>query len=96
MREKLLNYGYLWLGMKKISYDYALELFERGTKDSDNVYLLYEDNTENLAESIDDIKCHYENGGEFGIELKDYDLVGREEYVFYCPKCGTETDIIKL
>lgn len=72
MREKLLNYGYLWLGMKKISYGYALELFERGTKDSDNVYLLYEDNTENLAESIDDIKCHYENGGEFGIELKDY------------------------
>ena len=60
MREKLLNYGYLWLGMKKISYGYALELFERGTKDSDNVYLLYEDNTENLA-------------GEFGIELKDYD-----------------------
>ena len=30
------------------------------------------------------------------IELKDYDLVGREEYVFHCPKCGTETDIIKL
>ena len=56
MREKLLNYGYLWLGMKKISYGYALELFERGTKDSDNVYLLYEDNTENLAESVKYLK----------------------------------------
>ena len=49
MREKLLNYGYLWLGMKKISYGYALELFERGTKDSDNVYLLYEDNRNSVV-----------------------------------------------
>lgn len=62
------NNGYSWPGMKKIEYDKALELFLKGTKDSDNVYLLYEDNTESLAEDITQIKNHYLNGGEFGIE----------------------------
>lgn len=68
MREKLIEYGYKWLGMKEISYEMALNLI-----DKQEVYLLYEDNTESLAENLDDIKCHYENGGLFGIELKDYD-----------------------
>lgn len=78
MREELINYGYLWLGMGEISYKLALELFNM-----QEIYLLYEDNTESLAESIDDIKEHHENGGEFGIELKVYDeyvvfLLGRD------------------
>lgn len=73
MRERLIEYGYLWLGMREISYGYATELIERATKNSSCVYKLYEDNTESLAESIDDIKSHYENGGKFGIELNKYD-----------------------
>lgn len=68
MREKLLNYGYKWLGMKEVSYDFAIIYFKDNA-----IYKLYEDNTESLAESIDDIKCHYENGGRFGIELNEYD-----------------------
>ena len=78
MREDLLNYGYLWLGMCEIPYAIAL-----GIADSQAVYLLYEDDTENLAENENEIKRHYENGGKFGIELKVYDeyvvfLLGRD------------------
>ena len=53
---------YTWEGMKKISYKEAL------TSDT-QVYLLYGDDTEGAAESDEDMKMHYENGGEFGIEL---------------------------
>lgn len=73
MRNRLIEYGYLWLGMREISYGYAIELIERATNNSPCVYKLYEDNTESLAESLDDIKCHYENGGKFGIEINNYD-----------------------
>lgn len=68
MREKLIEYGYKWLGMREVSYDFAIMYFKDNA-----IYKLYEDNTESLAESIDDIKCHYENGGKFGIELNKYD-----------------------
>ena len=68
MRKELINYGYLWLGMEEISYELAVKLFNM-----QEVYLLYEDNTESLAENIDDIENHYKNGGKFGIELKVYD-----------------------
>lgn len=30
------------------------------------------------------------------IELNDYDLIGKDQYVFYCSKCGNSSDIIKL
>ena len=68
MRNKLIEYGYLWLGMQEVSRDFAILYFKNNA-----IYKLYEDNTESLAESIDDIKCHYENGGKFGIELNKYD-----------------------
>ena len=53
---------YTWEGMKKISYEEALEC-------GAGCYLLYDDDTEGLAESDEDMKMHYENGGKFGIEL---------------------------
>lgn len=68
MRNKLIEYGYKWLGMREVSKDFAILYFKDNA-----IYKLYEDNTESLAESIDDIKCHYENGGKFGIELNKYD-----------------------
>lgn len=68
MRQNLFNYGYYWLGMKEVSYDFTIIYFKNNA-----IYKLYEDNTESLAESIDDIKRHYENGGKFGIELKKFD-----------------------
>ena len=82
MRNKLIEYGYLWLGMKEISYEMALELV-----DKQEVYLLYEDNTENCAnyeeKPKESIREHYENGGKFGIELNDFDdyvvfILGRD------------------
>ena len=66
MRNELIEYGYKWLGMKEVSRDFAIAYFKDNA-----IYKLYEDNTESLAESIDDIKCHYENGGKFGIELNN-------------------------
>ena len=77
-RKDLFNYGYKWLGMQEIPYEIALKI-----ANDKAVYLLYEDNTESLAESFDDIKCHYEKGGKFGIELNDFDnyvvfILGRD------------------
>ena len=69
MREKLIKYGYHWLGMKEIDYDNALNHFKCNVA----VYLLYEDNTENQASSLKEIKDHYNNGGKFGKELSKYD-----------------------
>jgi len=58
----LKEYGYNWEGMKEISYQDALT-------SNKTVYLLYQDNTEAEAESLEDITRHYNNGGKFGIEL---------------------------
>lgn len=60
----LSRYGYLWDGMHRISKATALKYRSQGYQ----VYLLYTDNTENAAESIDDILNHARKGGIFGIE----------------------------
>jgi len=78
MRNKLIDYGYYWLGMEEEDYESAIKDFKRI-----DIYKLYEDNTESLAESIEDIKNHYVNGGLFGVEIKRYDnyvvfLLGRD------------------
>ena len=78
MRKKLIDYGYYWLGMEEEDYESAIKDFKKI-----DIYKLYEDNTESLAESIEDIKNHYANGGLFGVETKRYDnyvvfLLGRD------------------
>jgi len=78
MRKDLIDYGYLWLGMQEISYDVAVQFIN--TK---MVYLLYEDNTEGLAYTLEDINKHYNNGGKFGVEITSCDnyvvfLLGRD------------------
>ena len=55
---------YLWPGMIKISKLTAVSLFE-----FKSIYLLFEDNTESEAQSIDDIIKH---DGEIGIERPNY------------------------
>ena len=64
---KMFRYGYKWLGMKEISYEKALDLV-----DKQEVYLLYDDNTENCVNYEENpkesIKNHYKYGGLFGIE----------------------------
>ena len=69
---------YKWKGLKKIDYRNALELFSNKA-----VYLLYEDNTESQANNIDEIKEHYNNGGEFGIEKTLEERIIEKLYDFW-------------
>lgn len=55
---------YSWAGMKKIKLCEALVRFNS----CEDVYLLYDDNTEAQAIEREDIVLHSEKGGEFGIE----------------------------
>lgn len=57
--------GYQWDGMQKITYEEAVKLY---TENLDGVYLLYDDDTEGAAESLDEIENHNSYGGEFGYE----------------------------
>lgn len=57
--------GYFWEGMQKISYEEALKRY----RNNEEVYLLYWDNAEGLAESEEDIHEHNKSGAEFGYEL---------------------------
>ena len=40
-------------------------------------------------------KCKNQINLEEKLELHDYEKVG-DYYIFYCEKCGQETDLIKL
>lgn len=75
MREELINYGYHWLGMQKISYGYAKLLLQ--DKKPSEVCLLYEDDTESYINenknALEELENHYKKGGLIGIPLKKYD-----------------------
>lgn len=51
--------GYTWPGMKKLSKQQAVELF-----DTSWIFLLYNDESETEAKTIEDVKQHK---GEYGI-----------------------------
>lgn len=81
MRKDLIEYGYLWLDMGKISKNYAKYLIE--TNANVEVCALYEDNTESVVKTIEEIDEHYNNGGLFGVALEEYDdyvvfILGRD------------------
>lgn len=63
--EEMNEYGYLWDGMIPISLTEAIELWKEGSR---TVYLLYPDDTEGMAESLEEIESH---GYMFGIEKGD-------------------------
>lgn len=50
--------------LRKISYKEAVKRFNEDKE----VYLLYDDGTEGLAETLEDMERHHKNGGEFGVE----------------------------
>ena len=62
--------GYTWSGMKKISFE---EVMQRHKQDElVGCFKLYDDESESQIEpdyKLEDIIRHYNNGGEFGIEL---------------------------
>lgn len=59
-----MNPMYKWKGMTIISYMNAIERF----KQNEEVFLLYDDDSEGLVEQIEQIHEHKKYGGEFGIE----------------------------
>ena len=57
--------AYTWKGMQKVSYKVAVELWKRNVI---GLYLLYDENTESTADSLEAIEEHHSYGGEFGFE----------------------------
>lgn len=57
---------YSWEGMRKISYEEALEVFRAGKEE---LYLLYDDDTESLVHEDEEQRIHDHHGyaGEFGV-----------------------------
>lgn len=58
--------GYTWEGMTKISYEEAIEMWYRHGEGP--LYRLYDDDTEGMVRSFEEIVDHNEYGGEFGYE----------------------------
>lgn len=63
INKDLQDYGYKWVGMEEINLEDACKLFGK-----QNIYKLYEDNTESDSESTEDMFRHVADGGKLGIE----------------------------
>ena len=68
-RADARKYGYTWHGMQPLDENEALMFHRKG----ENVYCLYNDDTEGLAQSEDEIREHAARGGMFGIECAEGD-----------------------
>ena len=55
---------YVWRDMTVVDVDTALQLFRENTE----VYMLFEDDTETLAERKGEIVNHDMEGGQLGVE----------------------------
>ena len=67
--EDMNDYGYSYEGMLPLSAEKALEMYDN---DLAPVYLLWEDNSESMANSRQDIEEH---DGMFGVEVEDWEKV---------------------
>lgn len=65
--SNMVAYGYNWAGMCPLR-QVAAEIFFRQGKE---VFLLYYDQSEAVASSVEEIRKHGENGGIFGVEVSD-------------------------
>ncbi len=62
--------SYDWTGMEQITYEEAVDGWINNKHGQ--IYLIYDDGTEGAAESLKEIKDHYEKyRGEFGVEIKE-------------------------
>ena len=69
--QDLKNYGYTFEGMQRLTF---LDAIYRFVVEGKSVYLLYSDNTEAEADSLDAIARHQDKGGLFGYELPVIDI----------------------
>lgn len=63
------QYGYSWDGMLPLREATAAVFFEKGEV---AVFLLYEDGSESMADSADDIKRHADRGGIMGVHREEW------------------------
>ncbi len=66
------KYGYTWDGMLPLQETAAAQLFE---KEDMQIFRLYEDGSEGIIGSIDEIRAHAENGGIFGVHKEDWNAL---------------------
>ena len=66
------QYGYVWDGMLPLRETAAVTLFE---KEDLEIFLLHDDGSESLAESVDDIHRHADRGGIMGVHREDWNAL---------------------
>lgn len=74
MRIKVCNDGFMWFVLSK---EQALALWIEG---STEIYKLYDDETEGMCDSIEDLISH---NGDFGLDIGFV-----KDIMPTCPKCG--------
>lgn len=67
--QEMHEYGYTWDDMLPLQEDVAHRLFEN---EDVELYLLYQDDTMDLLDTIDEIADHAMQGGIFGINVHDW------------------------
>ena len=78
--KDMQEYGYAWDGMLPLQQEAAERLFHEDM----SVYLLYEDGTEGLVDTLEDLQAHAQKGGLFGVEketweaLREYNAMKQE------------------
>ena len=70
--KDMQEYGYKWDGMLPLKEEAALHLYD---KEDMQIFLLYEDGSESITDSTEDIKAHAEKGGIFGIHKEDWNAL---------------------
>lgn len=70
--DDMEQYGYSWDGMLPLRETAAVNLFEKGELE---IFLLYDDGSESLADSADDIHQHADRGGIMGVHKKDWNAL---------------------
>lgn len=67
--QDMQEYGYTWDGMLPLKEEAAICLYEKGDM---QIFLLYQDGSESISDSMADIKAHAQKGGIFGIHKEDW------------------------
>ena len=70
--EDMKQYGYTWEGMLPLLGEAALHLYEN---EDMQIFRLYEDGSESIIESPEDIKDHIEKGGILGVHKEDWNAL---------------------